>query len=227
MGKVGFQSYSQIQPRKVDDASRSQGESSAVDQGYEKRQGAAGKLRSRLASLAEKLSGALGRKRVESSVMKISDTMNAASMKQAMQKISEQRIARYSTAKSAARAATVSVGDKSKAKGPSATSSMKKSDPAASSRSHKDKLALRDAITDGLFKAMKSDRGERMIDEEAVVRFRNSLSMALGLEDGELQHDQFGGLLFMKSEIEPFLPAEVRDQFDQLMLQAEKKLPNG
>jgi len=212
MAKLTFNSYSQIQPRQVGDGGDSHDSDSKIGKAYEKRQGAAGKLRGRLASLGAKISGALGRKRVESSVRQVSEPMNAAAMKTAMRKISEQRVASYSVAKPAARPAAGSASSADKAAARSAASA------------NADALALRDAITFGLSRALKTERGSALIDKTDIKHFSDSLSIALGLQDGALQLDQFAGLNAIKFEIEPFLPPDVLGKFDQLMVQTEKRL---
>ncbi len=215
MGKVTFTSYSHIQPREVKEAAAERNHL-AADKGYEKRPGAASQLRQRVASLGARISGAMGRHRVESSAQQISGPMNPAAMKAALQNISNKRIASQSVARPAPRAAAGSVAQSAKA---SATGAAD-----AKGKARTDALALRDALTAGLTKAMQSDRGAALIDTQDVENFVEALSISLGLKDGELQLDQFSGLGAIKYEIEPYLASDVRGKFDQLMSQLEQGL---
>ena len=86
-----------------------------------------------------------------------------------------------------------------------------------------DAQSLRMAITSGLMQAIQSERGS-LIDQEDIQKFSSNLSISLGFEQGELTLDQFSALGAMKLEVDPFLPPDVKSNFDAVMLAVEKQL---
>ena len=83
--------------------------------------------------------------------------------------------------------------------------------------------SLRTAITTGLMQAIQGERGS-LIAKEDIQKFSSSLSISLGFEQGELSLDQFSALGAMKLEVDPFLPPDVKSNFDAVMLAVEKQL---
>lgn len=88
---------------------------------------------------------------------------------------------------------------------------------------HKDAHSLRSAISNGLTQALQSERGS-LIDKEDIQKFSDNISVSLGLKPGKLSLDQFSALGIMKSELDPFLPPDVKSKFDALMLTEENRL---
>lgn len=234
MTKVSFNSYSHIQAREVKDATVNERRASSLDKGYEKRPGAASQLRQRLATIGAKISGALGRQRVESSAKQISGPMNAKAMTVALSKISEHRIASHSVARPSVRPSPGSVSSDPTLAKADASSGPKTSPPlsSASAKSSPSSTApsspaingadMRDALTNGLVKALQEDRGGAMIDKADVENFSHALPILLGLKTGELSQEQIIKLNDTKSEIAHHLPPEVSRQFDQLMTRIAK-----
>ena len=86
-----------------------------------------------------------------------------------------------------------------------------------------DAESLRSAITQGLTQALQGERGS-LIDKADIQKFSDSLGIGLGLNQGNLSIDQYSSLGAMKSEIEAFLPADVKSNFDKLMQTIENQL---
>lgn len=83
--------------------------------------------------------------------------------------------------------------------------------------------SLLNAINNGLTQALQSKHGS-LIDTSDIQKFKENLSISLGLNQGKLSFDQYSALGVMKSEIEPFLQADVKSNFDALMHRLEDQL---
>lgn len=84
-----------------------------------------------------------------------------------------------------------------------------------------DAQSLLSAITNGVDKAMQNVHGSKINDEDKQ-KFKDNLSIGLGFKQGEkLSMDQFSALGAMKLEVDPFLPPDVKSNFDALMHKLE------
>lgn len=92
----------------------------------------------------------------------------------------------------------------------------------------KDIQSLQSAIYKGLTQALQGERGS-LITKEDIQKFSENLSISLGLkpESDELSLDQFSALVAMKTELESFLPHDVKSKFDALILSEEIRLMNN
>lgn len=88
---------------------------------------------------------------------------------------------------------------------------------------HNDAHSLRGALSNGLTQALQGEHGN-LIDKEDIQKFSDNLSTILGLKPGKLSLNQFSALGDIKSEIEAFLPPDVKSKFDALMQAEEMRL---
>jgi hypothetical protein len=201
MGNVSNNSYSYIRSREQIAEDKSVGKQELL----ENKKGSLTSLKSKFANFKAMITG--GEKRARATVSK---PLSKESMSAELQNIRSERSHSTSTHNVKGRQS------QSIKNGPPTTEQLHEPKPM-------DAQSLRMAITAGLIKAVKSERGS-LIDKEDVTKFSRNLSISLGFEKEKLSLDQFSALGAMKLELDPFLPPDVKSNFDAVMLVVENQL---
>jgi len=201
MGNVSNNSYSYIRSREQIAEDKSVGKQELL----ENKKGSLTSLKSKFANFKAMIAG--GEKRARATV---SEPLSKKSMSAELQSIRADRGTSISKHNAKGRQS------QSIKNGPPTTDQLHEPKPM-------DTQSLRMAITTGLMQALQSERGS-LIDQEDIQKFSSNLSISLGFEQGELTLDQFSALGAMKLEVDPFLPPDVKSNFDAVMLAVEKQL---